>query len=256
MQEHLLTKSNDTSTCFNATIDWLYELVYAELMILPLSKYNPLEQIIIQIMEKFRDQLPSLKEVAERLGIMDPVFIEAVLHQMIKKGLLEKNDNSTTLDFSNFRLNTSFLQSDNKSPAIETHGVQFCFDKVTSEHITVPPDTLISRPENPIIKPEQLPDKRTHLGLDKARQLAEKQKEPFMAESARLIDLNVLPDRGKYLWQSMTVICFPQADGTLKCKMVQASQQQQEWLDQLDTKHSLFKKQQIKKSKKRIKMTN
>jgi len=256
MQERLLTKSNDSSSCFNATIDWPYELVYAELMILPLSKYNPLEQTIIQIFEKFRGQMPSLKEAAERLGIMDPVFIEAVLHQMVKKGLLEKNDNSTTLDFSNCRLNTSFSQSGNKSPAIETHGVEFCFDAVTSEHITIAPDILINRPQNPVIKPEQLPDKRTHLGLDKARQLAEKQKEPFMAESAGLIDLNVLPDRGKYFWQSMTVICFPQADGTLKCKMVQASQQQQEWLDQLDKKHFLFKKQQIKKSKKRIKVAN
>jgi len=256
MHEHLLTNSNDTLTYINSAIDWPIELVYAEAVILPLGMYNPLEQIIIQIFEKFRDQLPPLKDVAEKLGIMDPVLIEAALRQMIEKGILQKNDTATNLDFSNCYINTSLSQGDNKSPAIEKHGVRFCFDAVTSEHIPVLPDALTDNPTNPVIKPKKLPDRRTHLGLEKARQLVENQREPFMSESAGLIELTVLPDRGKYLWQSLPVTCSTQPDGSLKYQIEQASQQQQEWLDQLDTKHTLFRKLRIKDSKKRIKITN
>jgi len=256
MHEHLSTKSEDTLTCFTAAIDWPVEMVYAEAWILPFDRYNPLEQAVLQILERFRDHLPSLKDAAEKLGIMDPVFIEAILHQMIEKGILEKTDTSSPLNFAGCRINTSFSQRENKSPAIEKHGVQFCFDAVTSEHIPVPPEAFTDCPTNPVIEPKKLPAHRTHLGLDKARQLAEKQREPFMSESAGLIELTVLPERGKYLWQTLPVTCSTQHDGSLRCQIEQESEQQQEWLDQLDTKHPLFRKLQIRNSEKRVLTTN
>jgi len=256
MREHLSTKSENTLACFTTAIDWPYELVYAEACIMPFGRYNPLEQALLQILDKFRDHLPSLKDTAEKLGIMDPTFIEAALRQMIEKGLLEKTDTSGPLNFANCRINTSLSQGDNKSPAIEKHGVQFCFDAVTSEHISVPPEGLTNCPTNPVIEPKKLPVNRTHLGLDKARQLAEKQNEPFMSESAGLIELTVLPERGKYLWQTLPVTCFTQPDGSLRCQIECESEQQQAWLDQLDTKHPLFQKLQIKSMKKRIPITN
>lgn len=257
MHEHLLTKSNETLTCFTAVIDWPIEMVYAEACIMPFGRYNPLEQAVLQILEKFRDHLPSLNDAAEKLGIMDSVLIEAILRQMIEKGILEKTDTASPLNFSSCRINTSFSQGDNKSPAIEKHGVQFCFDAVTSEHIALPPEALTDCPANPIIEPNKLPARRTHLGLDKARQLVEIQREPFMSESATgLIELTVLLERGKYLWQTLPVTCFTQPDGTLRCQIEQASERQQQWIDQIDQKHPVFRRLQIKNSEKHVLTTN
>jgi len=256
MHEPLSTKSDETLPCFTAAIDWPIEIVYAEACILPFGRYNPLEQAVLQIFERFTEQPPSLKDAAERLGIMDPAFIEATLHQMVEKGILERTDTAVPLDFAGCRINTGFSQGGNKSPVIEKHGVQFCFDAVTSEHIPVPPEALTDCPTNPVIEPKKLPANRTHLGLDKARQLAEIQREPFMSESAGLIELTVLPERGQYLWQTLPVTCFTQPDGSLRCQIEQASECQQEWIDRLDQKHPVFRRLQIENSEKRVLTTD
>jgi len=250
MREHLLTKSENTLTGFVAAIDWPIELVYAEAFILPFGRYNPLEQVMLQIFEKFRDQLPSLKEAAEKLGIMDPAFIEATLYQMVEKGILQRITTSGSLNFSSCCINTGLSQEESKPTVIEKHVVQFCFDGVTSEHIAVPPEALTDRPANPAIEPDQLPDRRTHLGLEKARQLVEIQREPFMSESVGLIELTVLPERGKYLWQSLPVMCFTQPDDSLQCQIEQGTERQQEWIDQIDQKHPVFRRLKIKNSEK------
>ena len=256
MHEYLSTKSDNVLTSHVADIDWPYEFVHAEVSILPLGRFNSLEQAILQIFERFRDSPPPLKEVAERLGIMDSVFIEAALSHMVKKGILEKNTTDATLDFASCYININSIQQENKSPVIEKSGVEFCFDAVTYEHIPVPPEELTDSPENPVIEPDKLPARRTHLNLDKARQLVENQQEPFMSDSAGLIELTVLPERGKHLWQTLPVICFTQPDGTLQYQIEQASENQQQWLDQLDPKHPLFQRLQIKNSNQRISITN
>ena len=254
MHEHSLTKSDNSSACFTATIDWPYELVYAEAQVLPLGKCNPLEQASLQILEEFRDQPPSLKEAADELGIMDPVFIEATLQQMVEKGILERTNTKGPLNFANCHINTGSEQAENESAVIEKHGVQFCFDVVTSEHIPVPPEAPKDCPANPVVEPSELGAKRTYLGLDKARQWAVNQQEPFMSESSRMIELTVLPDRGKYLWQSLPVTCFTDHDGSLRCRIEQAAEKQQQWLDQLDSKHPVFEKMQIQDSAKKVGM--
>ena len=256
MHEHLLTKSDETLTCFTAAIDWPIEMVYAEACILPFGRYNPLEQAVLQIFERFREQPPPLKEAAEKLGIMDPVFIEATLYQMVEKGILQRITTSGPLNFASCRINTGISQGESKTPVIEKHGVQFCFDVVTSEHIAVPPEALTDRPANPVIELDQLPARRTHLGLEKARQLVEIRREPFMSESAGLIELTVLSERGKYLWQTLPVTCFTQPDGTLRCQIEQASERQQQWIDQIDQKHPMFRRLQIKNSEKHVLTTN
>jgi len=256
MQEHLSINSDDALTSFAAVIDWPIEVVYAEACILPLGRYNPLEQVILQIFERFANQPPSLKEASEKLGIMDPIFLEAAIRQMVEKGILEKIDTSSILNFAVCRINTGLSHEENNTPAIEKHGVQFCFDAVTSEHIPVPPRELTDNPSNPVIEPKNLPANHIHIGLDKARYLAEKQQELFMSESAGLIELTVLPERGKYLWKTIPVMCFTQPDGSLKCQIEQGTEQQQQWLDQLDKKHPLFRRLRIKNSEKTVLITN
>jgi len=246
MHERSLTKSDDSSVCFTGAIDWPYELVFAEAHVMPLGRYNPLAQAVLQILDEFRDSPPSLKEAAKKLGIMDPVFIVQTLGQMVEKKILEKTNGAGPLNFAGCRINTGSRQADNESAVIEKHGVQFCFDVVTSEHIPVPPEALEDCPANPVIEPNNLGAKRTHLGLDKARQWADSQQEPFMSESCRMIEIAVMPDRGKYLWQSMPVTCLTEHDGSLRLRIEQASEKQQQWLNQLDSKHPLFQKILIK----------
>ncbi len=256
MHEHSSTESDKTLTCFTAAIDWPIEIVYAEVCILPLGRYNPLEQIILQIFEQFTEQPPSLKDAAERLGIMDPAFIEATLRQMIEKGILERTDTASPVNFAGCRINRGLVQREDKSPLVEKPGVQFCFDAVTSEHIPVLPEALIDSPTNPVIESKKLPANRTHLGLDRARELAQIQREPFMSESAGLIELTVLPARGRYLWQTLPVTCFIQPDGSLQCRIEQASERRQEWIDQVDQKHPVFRRLRIKNSEKCVLTTD
>ena len=251
MHEHSLTESDDSLTCFTTSIDWPYELVYAEAQVVPLGKYNPLEQATIHILGEFKDHPPSLEEAAKELGVMDPVFIESTLRQMVEKGILERTNTAGPLNFANCRINTGSWQAENKSPVIEKHGIQFCFDAATSEHIPKAPEAPKDCPANPVIEPNKLPAKRTHLGLEKARQWAYDQQEPFMSESSRMIEVTVLPDRGKYVWQSLSVACFTDHDGSLQRKIERATEQQQQWLDQLDIKHPLFQKIQMQDSGKR-----
>ena len=239
MHEHSSIKSDDS---FTATIDWPHELVHAEAQVLPLRQYNPIEQAVLQILEEFRDRPPSLEETANELGIMEPVFIEVTLRQMVEKGILKKINASDPLNFANCCIHRGFPQEENKSLGLEKHGIQFCFDAVTSNHIPMPPEDLKDRPINPVIELNKLPAKRMHLGLEKSRQWANNQQEPFVSESARMIEITVLPDRGKYVWQSLPVTCFIEHDGSRRCRSEQATEQQQQWLDQLDPKDPLFQK--------------
>jgi hypothetical protein len=245
MHDHSSTKSDNTLTHFTGTIDWPYEMVHAEAQFLPLRQSNPLEQVVLQILGVFRDSPPSLAEAANELGIMDPVFLEATFGQMVEKGILEKIQAAGPLDFANCKIHTDSSDENNKSPIIENQTVQFCFDAVTSNHIPMPPEDLKDRPINPVIEPNKLPAKRMHLGLEKSRQWANNQQEPFISESGRMIEITVLPDCGKYVWQSLPVTCFIEHDGSRRFRIEQATEHQRQWLDQLDSKHPLFQKMQI-----------
>ncbi|MDD5459632.1 MAG: hypothetical protein PHF37_09605 [Phycisphaerae bacterium] len=242
MHDRSSTKSNDFSPCSKRHIDWPYELVHAQAWVLPLGNYNPIEQAVIQILEEFKDYPPSIKEAADELEIMDSVFIESTLRQMVEKGTLKRIDTSLSLNFANCRINTGSLKEDNKPSCLEKQSVQFCFDAITSEHIHTPPAELNDNPANPVIEPDKLAAKRTHLGLDKSRQWAGDQREPFISESARIVEMTVLPDHGKYVWQPLSITCVIKPDGSLRYQLEQATDRQQQWLDQLDKNHPLFQK--------------
>ena len=247
MHEHLSTKSDDF---FTATVDWPYEMVHAVAKVQPLRQSNPLERVILQILREFRKNPPSLKEAANELGIMEPVFFEVTLGKMVEKGILEKINSAGPFDFTNCRIQPNSSGENNKSPIIENPGVRFCFDAVTSAHIPHPPASLKDHPENPVIEPNQLAAKRTHLGLDKARQWAINQQEPFMSESCRMIEITVSPEQGKYVWQPLPITCYRTNDGSLHCRSEQATEQQQQWLDRLGANDPLFQKLKIQNSAK------
>ena len=217
------------------TIDWPYELLYAEAHVLPAENINPLERITLEILQAFKEEAPSLQEAAQQLGIVGPAFIEETLKRMLEKGVLQK-DQDDPVDLAHCHVTTAQLSDPNSSSAIEKHGVRFCVDAITSEHIPSIYFDLVDQPTQPIIPQQQLPAQRQHLGLDRARQWAADQDEPFLAQAGHMTDIVLLPERGEYAWQPMQALLAIDDQGHMTCQLESGTQLQQAGLDQQDTK--------------------
>ena len=226
------------------TIDWPYELLYAEAHVLPDKNTNPLERILLEILQVFKEDLPTPEEAARQLGIMEPAFIAKTLQQMIEKGLLEKEANDP-LDFAHCRITAGQSENSPNTGALEKHGVRFCVDAITLEHIPFLPFEPKEKPVQPLITPSQLPAQRQHLGLDKARQWTFDQDEPFLTESGHIADMVLLPERGRYVWQNMPVALTIEGPGHLSCQLESGTPLQQEWIDQQDLKPLFFSQLRI-----------
>ena len=153
----------------------------------------------------------------------DPIFLTETLGSLLESGAIEKRDTDGRLAFSNCRLTSAgeaFLSSQRSSSLAERHGMEFCFDVVTGEHIVRLPKGCRSEPSNPIIPTEQLPERRTNIGLDTARKLAKTQDEPFLTAQSKLTDVSVQQEQGEIVWRSYEVRLVIDPRGIISCKTI------------------------------------
>jgi hypothetical protein len=238
-------KDTDTSPWCSFNLDWPYETVIIEAETITSREPNPFEWAIVRILQEFEDAAPTLAEAAEELGIKDPVFLTETLGRLFESGAVEKRDAEGSLDFSNCRLTSggeSFMSQHQSGSLAERHGMEFCFDVVTGEHVIRVPKGCRHEPNNPIISIDQLPERRTNIGLDKARKLAKAQNEPFLTDQSKLIDVNVDHEQGSISWRSFEVRLVIDSQGVISCLLQGGTVSQQQWLDKLDLRHELIER--------------
>jgi len=238
-------KNIDTPPWCSLNLDWPFETVVVEAETITSREPNPLEWAVVRILQEFQDEPPSLAEAAEELGIKDPIFLTETLGSLLESGAIEKRDTDGSLVFSNCRLTSAgeaFLSSQRSSSLAERHGMEFCFDVVTGEHIVRLPKGCRSEPSNPIIPIEQLPERRTNIGLDTARKLAKTQDEPFLTAQSKLTDVSVQQEQGEIAWRSYEVRLVIDPRGIISSLLQGGTVSQQQWLDKLDLRHELIER--------------
>ncbi len=206
---------------------------------------SALEWIVVRILQEFADQPPLLTEAAEELGIKDPVFLAVALKDLEGSGIVERQGPGTDLDLTGCRLTEAghaFLGQGQLSSIPERHGLRLHLDMVTGEHIRRPPPRTRQEPKNAVIAFDELPAKRTTLGLDRARELASDQEEPFQTAGSKITGVTVQTDQGAVLWRPYDVTVSIDGTGAVRVQLLRGTEPQQQWLEQLDLRHETFEK--------------
>jgi hypothetical protein len=226
-----------TLNWFTVTLDWPYEIVMAETTVTAPREPNAFEWIIGRILHLCDERAPSFDEAADELGIMDPVFLIETAGALLEKEVIELKDSDSGLELSNCRLTElgqRFLSQKKTCDFPERHGLKLCFDMTTCKHALAAPRQMRNQPKNPIVSPDELPERMSHIGLNRARKLAKEQNEPFLTEQSKITDVQVQYELGSYQWSPVKAVFSIDAEGILHCSLPAAAKQQQQWIDQLD----------------------
>ena len=86
----------------------------------------------------------------------------------------------------------------------------------------------------------ELPAKRIEIGLDRAREYAQDQDEPFLAAQSRMTGVQIDASQGSFVWQPLEALLAIDPGGTIRCELTSAGPDQQQWIDDLDFKHEIF----------------
>jgi len=230
---------------FSASLDWPYEMVGVEAQVTATRRPNVMEWAVLRILEEFPEDLPTLVEAAQQLGIMEPAFLTDTIRRLIEGGIIERQGPEGELEFAGCRLTEKaddFLNARPSGQFPERHGLKLYFDGITGEHMSRPPRLGRSEPKNPIISAAQLPPPRTDLGLDRTRHWAHEQREPFLAANSEIKEVKVLDEQGGYLWAPVRIEVSIDNGGKIQCQISSGSEAQRAWFDQLPADHPVFER--------------
>lgn len=217
--------------------NWPYEIVSTIAQVTTNQQQHIFEWAVLRIMETFAGNLPTLEQAANELGFKDPVFLVDALERLIESGVVEQIDPGGLLELQNCRLtNLAGAQGSPSGSEPERHGLRLCFDALTGDYITPVPTSTHNEPEQPLLPAENLPALRAEIGLHTARQIAEAQNEQFLADGARITNVEVLTDQGYYTWEPLETVLGINSEGTMHCTITNGTENQQQWLDSLDLK--------------------
>jgi len=229
-------KSRHLQWC-SLRLHWPYEVVSATAEVIASRQQHPFDWAVVQIMEQFAGSLPSLQEAADELGIKDPVFLVDALQRLIESGMAEHIDPEKPLDFENCRLtNLARAQNDGDDSSPERHGLMICFDALTGEHLPAGPVSTNVEPQQPVLEPNRLPETRTDIGLQRARELARAQDEPFLAGGGKITGVEVHADRSAYIWDPVEANILIEAQGVLQCTLPGGTENQRLWIEAAELK--------------------
>lgn len=234
--------SNDNNEILlhSINIDWPCEFLSMQAEVIPIETKDMFRWAVYRILEQFSENPPTIKKAAEELGIMDPVFLTEALDEMLSEGLIEQNDPSQKLDFSNCKVIHTESQNNTKA-ASETHGFSSCFDCITGEHIPDTTGVFFYEPANPLLESDRL-TKRENIGLDIARSAARGQNEPFCNAHSRITDIRVDPDKSQFAYLPVKADIILDENGIIRCCLKGENTARQEWIEEIDFEHDFFKK--------------
>ena len=221
----------------SCSLSWPIEQVVAQVEVSASRDANAFEAILFQVLDIFGDAPPTLAEAATELGMRDPVLLREVLGRLIETGVVESNHGTAPLDLTTCRITEAGRNWMNgKAPpgASEKHGTRFNFDAITGEHVPQLGRNVQRMPTYPVLAPADLPERLSHMGLDRARQLIESQKEPFRKDGSTIRDLVIQVDEGGHLWLPVKLSLSIRTDGVLLYRLDGVRPAQPRWFDQQD----------------------
>ena len=234
------TDNSESLLWCSTSFDWPYEIVVSEAQITAMQLPNLFDWVVVRIMRDFADEPPTLCQAASELGINGAVFLKESLQRLINSGIVEQIEAGGIIDFANCHLTNKAIPQ-NSASLPERHGLKLCFDSITGEYFPQLPENLRENPEFPILPSEQLPPKRTDIGLQKAREYAREQDEPFLAAQSKMTDVKVDQEQGYFMWQPFEVSIRIARTGTIYCHLEEATSNQQQWINKLNFQNDFFK---------------
>lgn len=227
-------QQNGVMRWFSLTLDWPIERVVVAVEVEPLREPNPLEWAILCVFDEFPEHPPTLEEITERLCIGHLGILRAVLDALVELGGLASVPPQRPPQLSACRLTDigrRMLARQSEAAVTERHGMEVLLDAVTHEYLSQTPEQFHCSPSLPVISPERLPARRTHIGMDLVRDVARMQNEPFQTAESRIINATVRRDECGVLWAPVPATLAIEATGRLRIELPRATPQQQRWIN-------------------------
>lgn len=151
---------------------WPVERIPVLLEIVHPRRLTALEWAVLRVVETFREDLPTLDEVAEELGIGDAAFLRDTLREVVRlRALAPRTTDAPWSDLPDLTFTTSGLELFRRGQ-IEAepahHGEDLYFDALTDEPRPAPSDAQ-DWTEAPFPRTIAAPQPRETVGLDRVR---------------------------------------------------------------------------------------
>lgn len=219
------------------TLDWPYEIVTAMVEVVTPRDVTTFEYGMARILDEFGDAPPSLTEMAEELGLRDALFLEAILEELVDTENFGKKDPSLPADPSNLFVTPAGRAAIAKGRTVglpARHQMRMQFDAITGHHVPKLLGKGSSDPAFPVVYPGRLADPVSDMGLDRARELARVQDEPFLDGRSIIRSVVVRPGMGGHTWVPMQVSLSIDHEGVLRARLDNATSDQEKWFNNRD----------------------
>lgn len=214
--------------------DWPLEVVEAEVEVTTPRELNAFEWVLTSIIEAFADTEVSLEEAATQLSLGDPVLLRDSLRSLEEVRAIERAEPANDLNLRHAQLTTTgsqLLREGHLPGLIERHGVHLVLDVLTGEHFAKRPRKARRKAEKPLLKPDDLPQRIQHIGLDRIRDLCNRQNEPYHKGESRIVGVNVHVEQGHSLWEPAELSLELNKEGTVFLGIT-GSEDRQAWLNE------------------------
>ncbi len=237
VDEHEQVIHEPTLPWCTVVVDWPVEVVVVEVEVVAPRELNVLEWALERALDEFGDEVPTLAELAEELEIAAPAMLEDTLEVLIVLGAVEVTNAGQPLDLPGCRLTASgseLLAEGRVGGLPERHGLRLHFDAITGEHLRTVSKNSRTEPANPVMPPDQLPERLTEIGLERVRQLSIAQEEPFQKGESRIQATTVRFEDGGHIWLPVQVELGIDHNGVLRAHVHGGSDAQRVWLEERD----------------------
>jgi hypothetical protein len=155
-------------------IGWPIERVPVIVEVVHPRKLTALEWVVLRVVDAFGEDVPGLDEVAEELGIADPVFLLDTVRDVVRlRALAPRDGGQTWISLSDLAFTATgrelFRKGQIEAEPAE-HGLDLYFDALTDEPRSEAKG-LQSWTDAPFPFGHAAPEARLAVGLDRAREI-------------------------------------------------------------------------------------
>ena len=221
MEADVSSGSSSNSLWCVDTLWWPVEVIPLQVVIVEPRKLTALEWALLRVVDAFGSAVPGLDEVAEELGLDDPVFLEETLDEVVSLNALEPAEGEEWSGLEDLRFTDDGARLYRKGQieaAPATYGVTFYVDAITDEDLQDPAG-LRDRVESGFLA-NQFERARETLGLDRVRSLLQRTRRDLLKGDAELREVlcaseaRALP-RSDVRWRPVNVVYVIGDDGQL-----------------------------------------
>ncbi|MCB9609708.1 MAG: hypothetical protein H6716_24155 [Polyangiaceae bacterium] len=189
---------------------WPFEHVPVLLEVVHPRSLNALEWVLLRVVDELGDEVPPLDEVAEELGLADPVFLHDTLKDVVRlRALAPHNADLPSSDLPNLRFTTDgrrLFRTGKIEGDPAQQAVTFYFDALTGEACVEPTDMTTS-PKAPFGGGTLMLEPRGGIGHDRAREIVARFHRDLLKGGGEVRSASMNPkSRPSVVWAPVTVV--------------------------------------------------